>query len=54
MIRGDSGRRVANSSLLLDDQGKRVARYDKIHLFDVSIPGRDEQYRESTHCDARA
>jgi predicted amidohydrolase len=26
-----------------------VARYDKIHLFDVTIPGRDEQYRESTH-----
>ncbi len=25
----------------------RVARYDKIHLFDVSIPGRDERYLES-------
>src|SRR6266404_1647788 len=36
-------------SLLSDDAGKRVARYDKIHLFDVTIPGRDEQYRESTH-----
>src|SRR5580692_5844278 len=44
----DSGR-VANSSLLFDGAGKRVARYDKIHLFDVTIPGRDEQYRESTH-----
>jgi nitrilase len=40
---------VANSSLLIDADGKRVARYDKIHLFDVTIPGRDEQYRESTH-----
>jgi deaminated glutathione amidase len=49
VIRGDSARRVANSSLLIDDAGKRVARYDKIHLFDVNIPGRDEQYRESTH-----
>jgi len=49
VIRGDSGRRVANASLLIDDAGKRVARYDKIHLFDVTIPGRDEQYRESTH-----
>jgi deaminated glutathione amidase len=49
VIRGDSERRVANSSLLIDDHGKRVARYDKIHLFDVTIPGRDEQYRESTH-----
>jgi predicted amidohydrolase len=42
-------RRVANTSLLIDAAGKRVARYDKIHLFDVTIPGRDEQYRESTH-----
>jgi predicted amidohydrolase len=49
VIRGDSERRVANASLLIDDAGKRVARYDKIHLFDVTIPGRDEQYRESTH-----
>jgi predicted amidohydrolase len=49
VIRGDSERRVANTSLLIDAAGKRVARYDKIHLFDVTIPGRDEQYRESTH-----
>jgi deaminated glutathione amidase len=49
VIRGDTESRVANSSLLIDAAGKRVARYDKIHLFDVTIPGRDEQYRESTH-----
>ncbi|HSY94954.1 MAG TPA: carbon-nitrogen hydrolase family protein [Steroidobacteraceae bacterium] len=49
VIRGDGADRVANSSLLIDAAGKRVARYDKIHLFDVTIPGRDEQYRESTH-----
>jgi nitrilase len=49
VIRGDSPQRVANASLLIDSAGKRVARYDKIHLFDVTIPGRDEQYRESTH-----
>jgi nitrilase len=47
-IRGDATR-VANASLLIDARGKRVARYDKIHLFDVTIPGRDEQYRESSH-----
>jgi len=40
---------VANASLLFDAQGKRVARYDKIHLFDVTIPGGNEQYLESTH-----
>jgi deaminated glutathione amidase len=49
VLRGDSDRRVANASLLIDADGERVARYDKIHLFDVTIPGRDEQYRESTH-----
>jgi predicted amidohydrolase len=49
VIRGDGAVRVANASLLIDAAGKRVARYDKIHLFDVTIPGRDEQYRESTH-----
>ena len=41
--------RVANTSLLFDAQGVRVARYDKIHLFDVTVPGRNEEYRESTH-----
>jgi len=41
--------RVANSSLLIDADGRRVVRYDKIHLFDVTIPGRNEQYRESNH-----
>lgn len=32
-----------------DATGNRVARYDKIHLFDVDLPGRDERYRESDH-----
>jgi len=49
VIKGDSASRVANTSLLIDAGGKRVARYDKIHLFDVTIPGRNEQYLESTH-----
>src|SRR3984885_4233350 len=49
VIKGDSARRVSNTSLLVDAQGRRVARYDKIHLFDVTIPGRNEQYLESTH-----
>jgi len=49
LIRGGTDARVANASLLIDADGKRVARYDKIHLFDVGIPGRDEQYRESKH-----
>jgi deaminated glutathione amidase len=48
-LAGDSGRRVANTSLLYDGTGKRVARYDKIHLFDVTVPGRNERYLESKH-----
>jgi nitrilase len=38
---------VAAACLVLDPSGRTVARYDKIHLFDVSIPGRDERYMES-------
>ena len=38
--------RVA-AAAVFDAAGKRVARYDKMHLFDVDIPGRDESYRES-------
>jgi nitrilase len=49
VLRGDSASRVANSSLLIDADGRRVARYDKIHLFDVTIPERNEQYLESRH-----
>jgi nitrilase len=41
--------RLATSCLVYDDQGKRVARYDKIHLFDVELPDKNESYRESKH-----
>ncbi|MCU0838068.1 MAG: carbon-nitrogen hydrolase family protein [Rhodospirillales bacterium] len=44
-IRLDDGR-VANRSLLLNADGTIVARYDKIHLFDVDLGG-GESYRES-------
>lgn len=40
--------KVSAASLVFDDQGRCVARYDKIHLFDVDIPERDESYRESS------
>jgi nitrilase len=49
VLKGDTAQRVANTSLLFDADGRRVARYDKIHLFDVTIPGREEQYLESRH-----
>ncbi len=38
--------RVANRSFLIDAEGTIVARYDKIHMFDVDLPG-GETYRES-------
>ncbi len=40
------GERIANRSYLLDPGGAVAARYDKIHLFDVDLPG-GESYRES-------
>jgi nitrilase len=43
------GERVAAACLVYDDRGERVARYDKMHLFDVAIPGRAEKYRESAN-----
>lgn len=38
--------RVANRSFLFDVEGRIVATYDKIHMFDVDLPG-GESYRES-------
>ena len=37
---------AANRSLLIDPKGEIVARYDKIHMFDVDLAG-GESYRES-------
>ncbi len=39
--------KVYAASLVYDDQGRQIARYDKIHLFDVALPDVDEQYNES-------
>ena len=36
---------MVNRSYLLDNNGAIVARYDKLHLFDVDLPS-GEQYRE--------
>ena len=44
-VRG-RGRKIANRSFLLDDAGRIVARYDKIHMFDVDIAP-TESHRES-------
>jgi predicted amidohydrolase len=41
-----SKERAANRSFLIDPKGEIVARYDKIHMFDVDL-GNGESYRES-------
>ncbi len=41
-----SADKLANRSLLIDPAGHIVARYDKIHMFDVEIPD-GQSYRES-------
>jgi predicted amidohydrolase len=41
-----AGDRIGNTSLLLDPDGDIRARYRKIHLFDVEVPG-GQRFRES-------
>jgi predicted amidohydrolase len=55
-LRAGSDGRVAAASLVYGPEGKRTARYDKIHLFDVDIPSGagvessgTGRYRESAH-----
>ena len=44
-VRGNSDR-LANRSYVLRPDGSIAARYDKIHMFDVDLPG-GESYKES-------
>lgn len=46
MVATDAGK-VRAACLVYDDRGQRVARYDKVHLFDVCLPGGEERYQES-------
>jgi deaminated glutathione amidase len=48
-LRQEAEGKVAAACLVYDDQGRRVARYDKIHLFDVDVPDGSESHRESAH-----
>lgn len=41
------GEHVRPASLVYDANGRQVACYDKIHLFDVGVPESEESYRES-------
>jgi nitrilase len=46
-LEASDGAKIRAASLLFDDQGRQVARYDKIHLFDVQLVETDERYHES-------
>jgi predicted amidohydrolase len=39
--------RTRAACLVIDDKGNDVARYDKVHLFDVALPATQESYAES-------
>jgi len=44
--------KVRAACLVYDDRGERVGRYDKVHLFDVCLPGVEERYQESATIEA--
>lgn len=46
-MQADDPNKVRASCLVFDDKGEQVARYDKIHLFDVALVDSGEQYTES-------
>lgn len=46
-IRRTGEARVAAACLVVNARGERVARYDKIHLFDVEVDDATRSYRES-------
>lgn len=46
LVSADEGR-IRAACLLFNDKGQQVARYDKIHLFDVHIEESGEHYVES-------
>lgn len=50
-LRSGDATKVRAACSLYDDSGKRVARYDKIHLFDVRL-GNGERYYESNGIEA--
>ncbi len=46
-LKSNEKNRAYSSSLLFNAQGEQVARYDKIHMFDVLIEASNETYNES-------
>ncbi len=47
VLKSNSSSKVREAVLMFNPQGENIARYDKIHLFDVEVPNSDERYQES-------
>ncbi len=46
-----AGGKAMACCLVVDDQGREVVRYDKLHLFDVEVADQQRSYRESKDYD---
>ncbi len=46
-LQASDDKRIRAACLLFNDQGQQMARYDKVHLFDVHIEESAETYNES-------
>lgn len=51
-LKSDNEDKIYSASLVYNDNGERVSRYDKIHLFDVHLEATSETYKESETIDA--
>jgi len=51
-IKSNVNAKARAACFVFNDQGEQVARYDKIHMFDVLIQDSDESYTESETTDA--
>lgn len=51
-MKGNDDKYIRSACLVFNDKGERVARYDKIHLFDVHIDASNESHNESATTEA--
>jgi len=50
-IQASDAARVTNTCLVFDASGRRIARYDKMHLFDISLDA-ENTFKESRYIEA--
>jgi len=46
-LEADDPNKIRAACMVYDDQGEQIARYDKVHLFDVNLVEANERYSES-------